>query len=315
MKSQIRWQSMVKGILTFVPFFNRWSNSQAGSHVGARYFYSVWLRHLASVASIRPGFSFEVVAELGPGDALGIGICALLSGSKHYVGLDQIPFGLNSDNIALLDELIILFKKREPIPDDDEMPGVFPKLKDYSFPHHVISDEVLNISLSEDRIEHLRNVLLSGKFDGNDLISYAAPWSSADIQEPASIDFLLSQAVLEHVDGVDEAYQAMRLWMKPSGIMSHRIDYTSHGITRDWFGHWTLPPWKWKLIRGKREYLINRKPHSYHLITLKIQKFIILSCALSHAEQKAPAEEVLIDCTNSDLEITGAYIVTELGDS
>jgi hypothetical protein len=306
---------MAKGVMTFVPFFNRWSNSKAGSYVGARYFYSVWLRHLVGVSSIRPDFNFEVVAELGPGDALGIGICALLSGSKHYVGLDQIPFGLNSDNILLLDELTSLFKNRAPIPNDDEMPGVFPKLQDYSFPHHVLSEEVLKVSLSEAKLEHLRNVLSSGKFSGGELISYAAPWSSVDVLAPNSIDFLLSQAVLEHVDGIDDAYQAMRLWMKPSGIMSHRIDYTSHGITRDWFGHWTLPAWEWKLIRGKREYLINRKPHSAHVDSLTAKKFTILDCITTHAKQKAPAEEMLIDYTNADLNITGAYIVAELGES
>jgi hypothetical protein len=315
MRGQVRWQSMAKGVMTFVPFFKRWSNSKAGSYVGARYFYSVWLRHLVSVASIRPGFSFEVVAELGPGDALGIGICALLSGSKQYVGLDQIPFGLNSDNFLLLDELTSLFKNRTPIPNDDEMPGVFPKLDDYSFPHYVLSDEVLKVSLSEARVDQLRSVLSSGKFGGGGLISYAAPWSSSDVLASATVDFLLSQAVLEHVDDIDEAYQAMRLWLKPSGMMSHRIDYTSHGITRDWFGHWTLPPWEWNLIRGKREYLINRKPHSAHLNSLTTKKFNILGCITTHAKQKAPVEEMLIDYTNADLNIAGAYIVAELGES
>lgn len=315
MKNQMRWQSMAKGLLTFLPFFNRWSNSQAGSHVGARYFYSVWLRHLVKVESVRPGFSFEVVAELGPGDALGIGICALLSGSKHYVGLDQIPFGLGADNTLLLDELVALFENRTPIPNDIEMPGVYPKLEDYSFPHHILSSEILKISLSETRIQQLRHALSSNEFDVGNLISYAAPWNSSDLVAPASVDLLLSQAVLEHVNDIDVTYQAMQLWLKPGGIMSHRIDYTSHGITRDWFGHWTLLPWEWKLVRGRREYLINRKPHSVHLKSLAAKKFNILSCVTTHSEQKAPTEDMRVDYAPSDIDITGAYVVAELRDS
>ena len=109
--SQLRWQSVLKGSITYIPLFNRWSNSQAGSPVGARYFYSVWLRHLVKVASVRPNFCINVVAELGPGDALGIGICALLSGAQRYIGLDRIAFGLRADNLSLLDESEVRWKR------------------------------------------------------------------------------------------------------------------------------------------------------------------------------------------------------------
>lgn len=309
--SQLRWQSALKGAMTYIPLFNRWSNSQAGSPVGARYFYSVWLRHLVKVASVRPDFSINVVAELGPGDALGIGICALLSGAQRYIGLDRIAFGLRADNNALLDELALLFKNQTPIPDDREMSGVYPKLEDYGFPHHLITKDTLDFTLSDQRLERLCKCLHSNDLN-NDLFSYAAPWDSENILNPASVDLLISQAVLEHVDGIEGAYEAMHNWLKPNGVMSHRIDYTSHGITRDWFGHWTISAGLWRLVRGRRAYLINRMPHSSHISALQQSGFNIASCITTNAESPAPLQGIRVPHLPSDLAIKGAYIVAEL---
>jgi hypothetical protein len=47
--------------------------------------------------------------------------------------------------------------------------------------------------------------------------------------------------------------------------MSHPIDYTSHVLTHDWNGHWTVGDGMWRIARGKRSYLINRLPHSAHM--------------------------------------------------
>ena len=38
------------------------------------------------------------------------------------------------------------------------------------------------------------------------------------------MDFLYSQAVLEHVEDLDNTYKAMQKWLKPSGFISHTID-------------------------------------------------------------------------------------------
>lgn len=312
--SQLRWQSVAKGAMTYIPLFNRWSNSQAGSPVGARYFYSVWLRHLVKVASVRPNFSINVVAELGPGDALGIGICALLSGARRYIGLDRIAFGLRADNLALLDELVLLFQNRMPIPDDREMPGVFPKLEDYRFPHHIITKETLDFTLSDQRLRILRRTLCGNDLT-NDLLSYAAPWDSNDFLNPASVDLLISQAVLEHVDDIEGAYEAMSNWLKPNGVMSHRIDYTSHGITKDWFGHWTISAGMWRLVRGRRAYLINCMPHSSHISALEQNGFNIVSCIKTNAKLPAPLKEMRVPHLPSDLAVKGSYIVAELSKS
>lgn len=312
MNSQVRWQSVARGLGTLVPIISGMANSSAGDPVDARYFYSVWLRHLSRVAEVRPGFSIDVVAELGPGDALGIAMCALLSGASRYIGLDRLAFGLRADNLQMLDQLQALFEARAPIPDEQALPGVYPKLASYAFPHHVLDDARLQIGLAPARLQQLRAALqgeLSFSHDG--LLSYAAPWDASHQVRPGSVDLLLSQAVLEHVDDIDGAYAAMRRWLKPTGLMSHRIDYTCHGITHDWYGPWTVSEPMWRIVRGKRAYLINRLPHSAHAAALARAGFSIVACDATMAPSPAPAKEVLIAHEPADLGIQGAFIVAQ----
>lgn len=310
MNSQLRWQSVAKGLGTLVPVVSKLANSAAGHPVNARYFYSVWLRHLSRVYQVSPGFSMDVVAELGPGDALGMAICALLSGAKRYIGLDRLAFGLSADNLKYLDELHALFKARAPIPEDAEFPGVFPRLDSYAFPSHVLSDARLETSLSVERLRQLRDALTGDmRFSDGSMLSYAAPWDASHEVRPASVDYLLSQAVLEHVDDVDGAYAAMRVWLKPTGLMSHRIDYTCHGITNDWYGHWTVSPAMWRVVRGKRAYLINRLPHSAHLDAFKRAGFEILACDATTVDLPVPARDMRIAHQPADLVTKGAFIV------
>jgi len=40
-------------------------------------------------------------------------------------------------------------------------------------------------------------------------------------------------------------------------------------VANDWNGYWKYSDWLWKIIRGKRPYLINRQPYSMHLYLLK----------------------------------------------
>lgn len=310
MISQLRWQSIVKGLGTLVPSIDRFANSSAGSAVGARYFYSVWLRHLIKVASVRPNFRMDVVGELGPGDALGLGICALLCGASRYIGLDRIAFGRRADNLLMLDELLCLFQRREPIPGDDEFPGVFPKIDNYAFPSNLLTDELLAVSLAPERIAKIR-IALSGDmhFSEDALLSYAAPWDASKCVRPNTVDLLVSQAVMEHVDDVDGAYAAMHRWLKIDGVMSHRIDYTCHGITHDWYGHWTIPSSLWRIVRGRRAYLINRLPHSAHVSALVRNGFELVGCVPTTSEKTAPPKSVRIAYEPADLAIKGAFIV------
>ena len=65
-----------------------------------------------------------VVAELGPGNSLGIGLSTLLSGADRYHAFDVVPHAQVNHNLAVLDELIALFKARADIPGPAEFPQV-----------------------------------------------------------------------------------------------------------------------------------------------------------------------------------------------
>jgi hypothetical protein len=97
----------------------------------------------------------DAIAELGPGDSLGIGLAALISGANNYYALDVKKFANKERNIEIFNELVELFKKRENIPDKSEFPRVKPYLESYEFPEHILTKEHLNYTLKKYRIESM----------------------------------------------------------------------------------------------------------------------------------------------------------------
>lgn len=238
-----------------------------GGTNSARYCYSVWLRHLVMTARDGLNSAPDVVAELGPGDSLGIGLSALLSGANRYVALDVVRHADASRNLQVFGDLVDLFRRREPIPDAQEFPRVGPRLSSYAFPSDVLDATRLDASLAPERIARIEASIRDTE-SARSMIRYRAPWRDVKTIEAASIDMILSQAVLEHVDDLAGAYHAMRLWLRPGGIMSHEIDFCSHGFAEPWNGHWRYSNAMWKLIRGKDPWCINREPWSTHLALL-----------------------------------------------
>ncbi|MGY8685783.1 methyltransferase domain-containing protein [Bradyrhizobium sp. UFLA05-153] len=232
-----------------------------GGTISARYCYSVWLRHLVKAAESGLDTRPQVIAELGPGDSLGIGIAALLSGASKCYALDVISHVTAERNIQVLYELAELFSRRADIPDEAEFPIVIPKLKSYRFPEQLITNGAANTSAT--RIREIESALRGTSQGG--AVQLRAPWLDAAVIEDGTIDMLFSQAVLEHVDELSEAYDAMRRWLKPGGFMSHSVDFKSHECAREWNGHWSYSDLKWALVRGKRSWFLNREPLSTHM--------------------------------------------------
>ena len=208
----------------------------------------------------------RVVAELGPGDSLGIGLAALLSGAESYYALDIVDYANTQANLAILDELIDLFRRKEPIPDQQEFPALRPLLESYKFPHEILTDDRLAQSLSTDRIQLVTEALTGtgGSKVGTIQIRYIVPWYDEKLIKAQSVDMIFSQAVLEHVDDLAQTYQALHRWLKADGFMSHQIDFGCHGLAKKWNGHWGYCDLAWRMVRGKRSYLLNRQPYSAH---------------------------------------------------
>lgn len=302
-------KALVAGVATYVPgmsAIHRRITTAPGTD-SARYCYSVWMRHL--VAACDMGVCSGVprrVAELGPGESIGMGLAALLSGAESYVGLDLIPFPNLRRNLSVFDELVELFRARASIPGADEFPEAKPLLADHCFPA-IIAD----IDLSEARIERIRQSIKSPNAPDS-MIRYAAPWARTDIVERGSVDMIFSQAVMEHVDDLAEAYAAMHAWLSPEGFISHQIDLRSHGTAGTWDGHWGYSDPLWKLLRGKRAYLINRAAYSDHVRHLGAAGFAIMGDKLV---QSAPSLERgslakrFAHMSDADRSTSGAFVL------
>ena len=257
---------------------------RTGGTDSARYCYSTWLRHLVMGAKAGLETNPDSLAELGPGDSIGIGLAAMLSGCNKYYGLDIVQFSQLEPNLAVLEQLVELYRKRTPIPDASEFPHLKPYLDSYEFPGHILDGRRLSASLSEKRLTAIRQAL-QGLADGRTedasdseiKIEYCVPWIETFRIPPESLDMVLSQAVLEHVDDLPRTYAALSRWLKPGAFASHEIGFVSHGLTHEWNGHWTISSPVWRLMRGRRAYLINRMPASWHERLIRESGLIVVN--------------------------------------
>ena len=101
----MKFKNVALGLLSYVPgAYKALAKGTRGTDT-ARYCYSVWLRHL--VMARRSGLRQmpESAAELGPGDSLGIGLAALISGVKSYFALDVVRYANPKRNLEIFEEL------------------------------------------------------------------------------------------------------------------------------------------------------------------------------------------------------------------
>jgi hypothetical protein len=305
-------KQIAKGLLSHVPGLvrPRW-HGESGSAT-ARYCYAVWMRHM--VMAWEQGFQRipATVAELGPGRSLGTGLAAVLSGADTYFALDVVPFADAEKNLAVLEELLKLFRRREPVPGLDEYPNVYPRLKAYGFPGHILTDAHLARTLSDDRLQAVRRAVRGeGQTGGPITVAYQAPWHDAAVIRPESADMVFSQAVFQYVDPLDPAYEAMRRWLKSDGFISHQIAFDSHGLAAGWNGHWAYPAWMWQVIRGRRPGFISRRPYCDHREALRRWGFRIVGEVLVRQPLAVPRDRLARpyrDLPEAELTIAGAFV-------
>lgn len=299
--------NLLYGLATFIPGFPDLMNPGKRS---ARYFYSVWMRHLVMAHHIGITKLPDVVAELGPGSAIGLGLSALLSGTKQHFALDVAEYASVEENLAIFDQLVQLFHARADIPDDDEFPRVKPKLESYQFPQHILTDTLLADALDTQRLNKIRASISNPGMNGS-MIEYFAPWNDTRLMRPNSVDMLISQAVMEHVADLSVTYEAIHTWLKPDGLLSQQVDFKSHGTSNKWDGHWTYSDMVWKLMQGKRPYWINREPHSTHLRLLDQTDFNVVGDIAIESVPEIKRSELaprFRDLSDQDLSTSGAFI-------
>lgn len=85
-KLQLKPLALLKRIATFIPGIERLACRYSGGTISARYCYFVWLRHLVKAYENGLKTRFNRVAELGPGDSLGVGLAAMIPPELPVVG-------------------------------------------------------------------------------------------------------------------------------------------------------------------------------------------------------------------------------------
>lgn len=306
-------KSMLKGVLKSIPVTRGVFTTNTSGTNEARYCYSVWMRHLV-ISHTTIGGIPQRVAELGPGDSLGIGLAALLSGVSCVYAFDIVNYPSTEKNLLIFDELVSLFRNRSAIPSIDEYPNIKPSIDSCNFPSGILSNEELEQNLATERINAIRRELANINDSSNIFIQYQVPWMHSDILQKDSVDFIYSQAVLEHVDDLPYTYQVMSDWLKPGGYMSHTIDFKSHGLSAYWNGQWTFNRFEWALAKAGRPYLLNRKPCSFH-VHLHEQNGFNIKTKRPVKQKNMLSRQKLIKAyrglSEEDITTSGVYILSQ----
>jgi hypothetical protein len=258
---------LVGGLKSYLPSRLSKYTGTGGTTTGA-YCYSIWMRHLSIIDRYVHPFRPRVVVELGPGDSIGLGLVALLTGADTYYGLDVLEHARVQTNERVLDELVDLVGRRAPIPDGGPSSRVLPRLPSYSYPAGLLDEATLKERLSESYVSRLRAAIRNPAGAGSP-IHYSCPWSAQSVP-PRSADLVISSVVLQDMehrpphDDLRTNMETMAGWLTPGGVMSHQIDLSCPGGAA-WNHHWAYGSLTWKVIRGKRPYYVNRVPLSEYL--------------------------------------------------
>lgn len=300
------WRQILRGIKSI--FVN--PPVGTGGTISAEYCYSVYLRHLVIANQHGLATDPQTVVELGPGDSIGIGLMALLTGAEQYHAVDAVRHASREANLLIFDELVKLLLAQSPITSGGDFAEILPELSDYAFPSRILTPARLNQSLEPDRLRRLRMALEGDLLSGP--IRYLAPMGRMQEIPNKSVDLIISQAVMEHIDELEETYLECFRCIKTSGFMSHQIDFRSHDTAPEWNGHWKYGDLTWRLMRGGRPWFINRKPCSAHVGLIRQAGFnthAVIKQANDLGISRAQLAHRFKDLSECDLRTSGALVL------
>src|SRR6516225_1469159 len=130
---EMRLKPFIKGAASFVlpPLRTTGHKVERCSSEDPDFCYSIFLRHYSYAASYFISPIPEIVAELGPGSSLGVGLCALTFGAQIYYALDFVDHTDATRNLRVFETLLEMFRERRPVPGDET---TFPEPADWKFP-------------------------------------------------------------------------------------------------------------------------------------------------------------------------------------
>lgn len=251
-------KSIVKGAISFIPgvFSSKRKDGMGSNHSGssAEFCYSLWLSILVFLHESGQKINLSEVGEIGNGGSFGVGICAILTGSKKYFALEvESKFNI-IQNLTLLNEIVVLFRRKAPI---TKFSQINIKINKFEYPELLIDNNLI----TENLIQILRNDITS-EFVKSEKLFFIKDWTK---KEPLHLNFIFSRAVMEHVKDPFEVHNGVFNHLIDNGFVLHDIEFHSHGITSNPIGHKDISDFIWKIIFGKRDYFINRLNLDSHL--------------------------------------------------
>jgi len=173
-------------------------------------------------------FKEKVVLEIGPGVSCGMSLYFLARGSKKVVMIDR-------------EHRFFLDKKDELVVKDlcNYLENTYGATDIYSK-----SFEINNSQL---------------KLNPKSLEAHYSGITKVPLPD-SSVDFIFSNAVLEHVSDVEGAFAEMNRLLKPGSYMAHNVDLRVHGPIKKKspLAHLQYSDWEWKLLTARKMSYINR---------------------------------------------------------
>ena len=278
----------------------------SGGSFSAEYCYSVWLRHYRAIELSKLPTNFKKIAELGPGDSLGVGIVALLCGAEEYHAFDVIEHTDLNRNIKVANDVAQMLIAQRDIPTDGINKRTHPMLEDFSFP------ESLKKLKKENILSKLEQIILAlERKPSSVIINYVVPWHMNQ-DKITDMDLVFSQAVMEHVSDIDAAYDTMYEYLKKEGVMSHQIDFKGHEFTKSWDGHWHISKGVWKFLKYGMKNDLNRLPFSAHKKAVEKSGFRIIHTIPVRAERiHTEMPKTGFSFEEEDFQTSGALIICQ----
>lgn len=243
---------IIKGLLTYIPGYLYLLNKKRSKRINScsvpSFCFSLW----NSLLLVLENKDRSIVSEIGPAGSLGLGICAILTGTKEYHVIDIESNYLLDRNLCLFDKIVDMFRNNVKCKSWDSI----------NLPYNQNYLEIYKTKISDDVfVEMVRNDLIKCITNQKTQFFFIDKWESA---KKNYYDIVFSRAVMEHVNEPFIIYKNIAFLLKDTGYMVHDIELHSHDLTKAVDGHLFIKDLIWKMIVGRREYLLNRLTSSEH---------------------------------------------------
>jgi len=103
----INKKKILRSIISYIPFLRAFLKKnlkkKETSPTYAEYYFSIYKQHMDALKKFN--ISKGILVEIGPGDTLGVGMCAILDGFSKYIAIDIIEHFTIEKNLAVLNSL------------------------------------------------------------------------------------------------------------------------------------------------------------------------------------------------------------------